>query len=417
MNNKNVLVIGGGAAGMMAALTASKNGANVTLIEKNEKLGKKVFITGKGRCNVTNAGDTNEFFDSVITNPKFLYSSIYSFDAFSVMDLIEENGCKLKVERGNRVFPVSDHSSDIIKSFENALKKQMVKILKNTIATGLIIKEVDKEKFIRGIILDDGTKVMADSVILATGGLSYPSTGSDGNFFKVLRKNEIEVTKMYPGLVPLVCEDICCKKLMGLSLKNVSLDLFIDKKKIYSGFGEMLFTHFGISGPLVLTASLNYSSKYFNQKARAIIDLKPALTSDKLDNRLIREFEENSNKDIIKVIENLVPKSLAPIICEKVRIDCHKKVNIITSEERNKIVNILKNFELTITGTRGFDEAIITVGGIAVKEINPSTMESKSIKGLFYAGEMIDVDATTGGYNLQIAWSTGHLAGQMASNI
>ena len=415
MNKKNIIVVGGGAAGMMAALTASMNGASVTLIEKNEKLGKKVFITGKGRCNVTNAGETSDFFDSVISNSKFLYSSIYGFDAFSVMELLEKNGCKLKVERGNRVFPISDHSSDIIKTFENSLKNHKVKIIKKTSVSGLIINNDDDEKNVSGIILDDGTNIMADSVILATGGLSYPSTGSDGNFFKVLRNNEILVTKMYPGLVPLVTEDLCCEKLMGLSLKNVSLDLYIGKKKIYSGFGEMLFTHFGISGPLVLTASSIYSSKYNSQKARAVIDLKPALTFEKLNNRLIREFEENSNKDIIKVIENLVPKSLAPIICERVGIDFHKKVNIVNANERNAIINILKNFEFNITGTRGFDEAIITIGGVSVKDINPSTMESKVIENLYFCGEVLDIDALTGGYNLQIAWSTGHLAGESAA--
>ena len=412
-NNKNynVIVVGGGAAGMMAALSAAELGAATTLIEKNEKLGKKVFITGKGRCNVTNAGDTNDFFDNVLSNPKFLYSSVYGFDAFSVMELIERYGCKLKIERGNRVFPESDHSWDIINAFENGLIQNKVNILKNTRVSNLIINEADGIRYIRGVELDDKTKLYANKVIVATGGKSYASTGSDGNFFKILEKHSVNITSMSPGLVPLVSSDLVCKKLMGLSLKNVSLDLYIDKKKIYSGFGEMLFTHFGISGPLVLTASSIYSRKYNKMKAKAVIDLKPALSVEKLEARLLREFEENKNKDIIKVIENLVPRSLAPIICERSCIDIHKKVNIITSKERLDIINTLKSFTIDIVSTRDFDEAIITLGGISVKEINPSTMESKNIEGLYFAGEMIDVDATTGGYNLQIAWSTGRLAG------
>lgn len=408
---KKVIVIGGGAAGMIGALSASNSGAEVTLLEKNEKLGKKVFITGKGRCNVTNAGDTNEFFDFVNSNPKFLYSSIYGFDAFQVMDLVEANGCKLKTERGNRVFPESDHSSDVIRSFENALKRADVKIKKNTEVKKII---VDNDA-VKGVVLGDGTKLMCDSIICATGGKSYASTGSDGSFFKIVKDLGIEVTPMNPGLVPLVSPDKICKDMMGLSLKNVGLDLTIDGKNIYSGFGEMLFTHFGISGPLVLTASSIYSKKYNGKTVLATIDLKPALDADKLDARILRDFDAGKNKSFKNILEGLVPKSMAQVIPGLLNISEAKKVNEITAEERKSLVNLLKNFTIKINGTRDFNEAIITIGGISVKEINPSTMESKKVKGLYFAGEMIDVDAYTGGYNLQIAWSTGYLAGQCAA--
>ena len=379
--------------------------------EKNEKLGKKVFITGKGRCNVTNAGDTNEFFDSVNSNPKFLYSSIYGFDAFMVMDLIEKNGCRLKTERGNRVFPVSDHSSDVIRSFENALVNKGVKILKETNVVKLLIKD----NCCTGVITADGKIIEGDAVIAATGGLSYATTGSDGKFLTGLKKLDIPVTKLTPGLVPLVCSDPICKRMMGLSLKNVSLDIFVEGKNIYSGFGEMLFTHFGISGPLVLTASLKYSKKYYGKKAKAVIDFKPNLDEDKLDARLIRDFEEGKNKIFKNIAEGLVPKSFAAELPGLTKIPENKKASEITVQERKRIVEVLKNFSLEITGTREFAEAIITVGGVDVKSINPSTMESKLIKNLYFAGEMIDVDACTGGYNLQIAWSTGHLAGESAA--
>ena len=408
---KTVTVIGGGAAGMMAAYTAAVNGAGVTLIEKNEKLGKKVYITGKGRCNVTNACDTNEFFDFVNSNPKFLFSSIYGFDAFAVMNLLEENGCRLKTERGNRVFPLSDHSSDIIRTFENMLKNAGVKICKNTEVKDLIIED-DK---CTGVILDDGDKIFSDAVIVCTGGKSYTPTGSDGKFFNKISKHGINVTEMYPGLVPFECSDKICSELMGLSLKNVGLDIFIGEKKIYSGFGEMLFTHFGISGPLVLTASLKYSKKYFGQKAKAYIDLKPNLSEDKLDARLLRDFDENKNKNFKTVAEGLLPKRLASYMCEVTGVPETKKINEITVENRKRIISFLKGMELNIKGVRGFDEAIITIGGVSTKEINPSTMESKKIKNLYFAGEMIDADACTGGFNLQIAWSTGHLAGESAS--
>lgn len=408
---KNVIVVGGGAAGMLASLSAAISGAKVTLYEKNEKLGKKVFITGKGRCNVTNAGDTNEFFNQVVSNPKFLYSAIYGYDSFMIMSLLEEYGCPLKTERGNRVFPVSDHSSDVIKALEKALNKNGVIIKKNRFVKDIIVNDNNE---CRGIIIINDSReenIYADAVILCTGGMSYKSTGSDGYFHDVLASHGHSIVQLKPGLVPLVSSDSICKDLMGLSLKNVSLDLFVDGKNIYSGFGEMLFTHFGISGPLVLSASSIYNKKYYGKKCRAVIDLKPALDRDKLDKRILRDFEENMNKSFKNVVEGLLPGKMAHLIPGLIGIDENKKINLITAEERGRLVNIIKSFELQVIGTRDFNEAIITIGGVSTKEINPSTMESKLIKDLYMAGEMIDVDAYTGGYNLQIAWSTGHLAG------
>ena len=414
---KNIIVIGGGAAGMMAAYSAAESGAKVTLYEKNEKLGKKVFITGKGRCNVTNAGDTNEFFNQVISNPKFLYSAIYSFDAFMVMDLLEQHGCALKTERGNRVFPITDHSSDIIKAMEKALLAKSVVIKKNRFVKDLIIVNDEIRKCSGIVLCDDSGKeenVYADEVILCTGGTSYRTTGSDGYFYDILKKYGHTIVEPKPGLVPLVSPQSVCKDLMGLSLKNVSLDLYVDGKNIYSGFGEMLFTHFGISGPLVLSASSIYNKKYYGKKCKAVIDLKPALDDDKLDKRILRDFEENMNKSFKNALEGLLPSKMTCIIPGLIGVDENKKVNMVTSEERARLVHVLKNFEINILGTRDFNEAIITIGGVSTKEINPSTMESKIISNLYLAGEVIDVDAYTGGYNLQIAWSTGHLAGVSA---
>ncbi len=414
----NIIVVGGGAAGMMAAYSAAESGAKVTLYEKNEKLGKKIFITGKGRCNVTNAGDTNEFFEQVISNPKFLYSAIYGFDAFMVMDLIESYGCPLKTERGNRVFPVSDHSSDIIKAMEKAVNDKGVVIKKNRFVKDIIVSDGACKGIVVGDIDGDDKaleKIYADKVILCTGGSSYQSTGSDGYYIKKMAEYGHKINEPKPGLVPLVSTDKICKELMGLSLKNVSLDLYVDGKNIYSGFGEMLFTHFGISGPLVLSASSVYNKKYYGKKCKAVIDLKPALDRDKLDKRIIRDFEAGMNKSLKNVIEKLLPGKMAGVIPGLIGVDPDKKINSVSGEERARLVDILKNFEIPIIGTRDFNEAIITIGGISTKDINPSTMESKLISDLYFAGEMIDVDAVTGGYNLQIAWSTGHLAGISAA--
>ena len=425
---KDIIVVGGGAGGMMAAIKAAEEGNNVTLIERNEKLGKKVFITGKGRCNVTNACDTTDFFNQVISNPKFLYSSVYGYDHDMVMDFFEQNSCPLKTERGERVFPVSDHSSDIIRTLENVLKKNHVNILKNTYVTDLVIKDnVIKGVKVSGTVPKEmngfktnvpGKKeevLNADAVILATGGVSYKVTGSDGNMFKVLKKYGHTVTDLRPGLIPLESDDKWVSPLSGLSLKNVNLILYAGDKKVFDGFGEMLFTHFGISGPLVLTGASYLNKKYPGSKATAVIDLKPALDPETLDKRILRDFDEYKNKSLKNAISGLLPSKLTSVIPLLAGIDEDKKVNEITREERESLVHTLKNLKINIKGSRDINEAIITIGGVSIKEINPSTMESKLISGLYFAGEMIDVDALTGGFNLQIAWSTGHLAGESAS--
>lgn len=403
---KKIIVVGGGAAGMMAAYAASAGGHQVTLLERNEKLGKKVYITGKGRCNVTNAGDTAEFFDSVISNPKFLYSSIYGFDARAVMDFFEQNGCPLKVERGNRVFPTSDHSSDIIRCLEKVLIQNHVEIKKNRMVKRILL---DASGHACGVESDG--RILADAVILATGGVSYPVTGSDGNMHHILEKMGHRVITQRPGLVPLEVEGDVCKRLQGLSLKNVSLTVASEGKIFYEGFGEMLFTHFGMSGPLVLSAASYMNAKYYGKKCIARIDLKPSLTKEQLDKRLLREFEQAKNKQFKNALGNLLPSKMIPLMPELAGILPEKPVNELKREERQRLLEVLKGMEFTVTGTRGFDEAIITIGGINIKEVDPSTMESKKIPGLYLAGEMLDVDALTGGYNLQIAWATGYLAG------
>ncbi len=415
---KKIVVVGGGAAGMMAAYAASANGHHVTLLERNEKLGKKVYITGKGRCNVTNAGDTAKFFDSVVSNPKFLYSSIYGFDAQAVMDFFERNGCPLKVERGDRVFPVSDRSSDIIKCLESTLRNNHVVIKKNTMVKRILMNEsrhacgVETECVKTGSAADRYT---ADAVILATGGVSYPVTGSDGNMHRLLEMLGHKIIPMRPGLVPLETEGSLCRQMQGLSLKNVRLTMQSDGKIFYEGFGEMLFTHFGMSGPLVLSAaSYMNAKKYGNaygKKCIARIDLKPALNVEQLDKRLLRDFEKMKNKQFKNALGDLLPSKMIPVIPQMTGIPVEKPVNEITKEERKRLLEVLKGMEFTVTGTRDFQEAIITIGGIDTREVNPSTMESKKIPGLYFAGEMLDVDALTGGYNLQIAWATGYLAG------
>ena len=398
---------------MMAAASAAEAGAEVIIFEKNEKLGKKLFITGKGRCNLTNACECEELFSNIISNPKFMYSAINAFDNRAVMDFFEKAGCKLKIERGNRVFPASDHSSDVILTLSNILKQKNVGIRLNSEITGLSVSE---DNYITGVILKNGKKAEADSVIIATGGLSYKATGSTGDGFRFAEETGHRVTKLNPSLVPFECREEYCSTLMGLSLKNVSLKIMDDKKKLFEGFGEMLFTHFGISGPLVLSASSFYNKRK-NDILKAFIDLKPALSEDVLDKRLIREFEVNGNKEFKNSLGALYPTKLIPVIIAISGIDQYKKTNSVTGKERRRLLEITKRFPLTITGTRSFDEAIITKGGISVKDINPSTMESKLIKGLFFAGEVIDVDALTGGFNLQIAWSTGFLAGENAARV
>jgi len=403
-----VIVVGGGAAGMMAAIAAAEAGHTVEVLERNEKLGKKIYITGKGRCNVTNACDLEEFFSNIVSNEKFLYSSIYQYDNHAVMDFFETNGCPLKVERGNRVFPVSDHASDVTKALADKMKSLGVKIIFHCKVEDLIIKE---DGCVGGVVTSKKERRIADRVILATGGLSYEPTGSDGSGIRILEKYGHKIAKPKPALVPFELKEDYGARLQGLALKNVNFSIKEGKKKVYDGFGEMLFTHFGISGPLVISASSYYTKKMYGKEVKCRIDLKPALTEEQLDKRILREFEENKNKQFKNSLDKLFPAKLVPLMVELSDIDPDKKVNEVTKEERKKLVNLIKNWEMTITGTRGFREAIITQGGVAVKGVNPSTMESKVIPGLFIAGEMLDIDALTGGFNLQLAWSTGYLAG------
>ncbi len=422
-NIKNVIVVGGGAAGMMAAITAARNGHKVTLLEKNEKLGKKVFITGKGRCNFTNAGDSEDIFNSVVTNKKFLYSAFNSFSNYDCMGFFDELGLRFKIERGNRVFPESDHSSDVIGALHRELKRLGVEIMLNTIVSDVMIEEGS----FKGVIVQDsiitgsGTntnvtgkgnarKLAGDAIIIATGGNSYQSTGSNGDGYRFAKALGHTVTPILPALVPFVVAEEWEKELQGLSLKNVNVSVLDGSKVIYSDFGEMLFTHFGVSGPTVLSASSYAASIIKNKPLTLSIDYKPALTEEQLDERILRDFDEQKNKAFKNSLDKLLPKKLIPVVVELSGIDGDKKVNEITKQERLGLVTLLKDFRLTLTGLRGFNEAIITQGGVNVKEINPSTMESKLVKGVFFAGEVLDVDAVTGGFNLQIAWSTAYVA-------
>ena len=401
-----ILIVGGGAAGMMAAISAAGCGHNVELFEKNEKLGKKIYITGKGRCNVTNACDIDELFANIVTNRKFMFSSIYTFDNNMVQNFFEEEGCPLKIERGNRVFPVSDKSYDVINALEHAMKKAGVII--NLFSD---VTEIIEEKGVAKGIVVNGRKIMADAVIVATGGYSYPSTGSTGEGHVFAKKLGHTITKCSPALVPFIAKEEWVKELQGLSLRNCGVAIYDNDKKIYEDFGELLFTHFGVSGPTVLSAS-SYVIDIIKQRSlRLVIDLKPALDEQTLDERVLRDFEEMKNKIFANSLDKLLPKSLIPIIVERSQIPGDKKVHEIRKEERKQLVRLIKNFDLTLVGLRGFNEAIITHGGINVKEVDPGTMESKLIKNLYFAGEILDVDALTGGFNLQIAWSTGYLAG------
>ena len=408
-----VLIIGGGAAGMMAGVFAARNHHEVHILEKNEKLGKKVFITGKGRCNVANACDTEELFPAVMSNPKFLYSGFYSFGPQDVMNFFEEAGVPLKVERGNRVFPQSDHSSDIIRALERELKKAGAKVHLHTTVKE-IVKKPEAEK-VTGVILEDGTFMEGDAVIVATGGFSYQSTGSTGDGYRFARELGLKVTDISPSLVPLKTKEDYIPKLQGLSLKNTGLTVKNGKKVLYEDFGEMMFTHFGVTGPMILSASAHIGAKLAkaeNGELCAYLDLKPALTKEQLDARILREFEAGQNKQFKNVIGVLFPSSLTPVMLELGGIPAKKKIHDISREERQHFVDLVKAFPFTITGMGEFKEAIITKGGVSVKEINPGTMESKKISGLYFAGEVLDLDAVTGGYNLQIAWSTAYLAAQ-----
>lgn len=412
---KDVIVIGAGAAGMMAAYAAASAGKSVLLLEKNEKAGKKIFITGKGRCNVTNACDVEDLFANVITNPKFLYSAFYGFDNQAVMAFFEKAGCPLKIERGERVFPTSDHSSDVIAALLRELKKLDVDIRYNSEVSKLFVGNNEDMPEVEGVVLKNGEKIFAHKVIVATGGLSYELTGSTGDGFDFAKESGHSVTKLIPSLVPFNTAEKWCAEVMGLALKNVELKLFDDKREYYRGFGEMLFTHFGVSGPLVLTASCYYAKHLYGKEAKLSIDLKPALSEEQLDKRILRDFDENKNKQFANALGGLFPSKLIPVMVRLSGIPADKKVNEITKEERKLFVNLIKNVPLTVTGTRSFKEAIITQGGVSIKEINPSTMESKKVRGLYFAGEVLDLDAVTGGFNLQIAWSTGYLAGISAA--
>jgi predicted Rossmann fold flavoprotein len=423
------IVIGGGPAGIMAAIASAYNGDNVILFEKNEKLGKKLFITGKGRCNVTNGCTRDEFFENIVSNPKFLYSAFSSFDNNDVMKLIEDNGTPLKTERGNRVFPVSDHSSDIIKALTKALKDAGVEVRLNESIKNLLIEDIKekaedsndtseknsgKDKYkrqVKGIVTDSGKKEFADRVIICTGGISYKSTGSTGDGLHWAGESGHRIESLKPALVPLETKEKWVYNLQGLTLKNVKLSLIINEKTVYKEMGEMLFTHFGISGPLVLTASSILASYDSSSKKMVHIDLKPALSDEEFDQRLIRELKEGNKKEIKNIIGNIYPVKLGLELCKLIDLDIYKKCNEINKEERNKLVNITKRLPISISGTRDYNEAIITHGGVSVKDINPKSMESKIVKDLYFAGEVIDVDAFTGGFNLQIAFSTGYLAG------
>ena len=408
----HVIVVGGGAAGMFAAIAAAKNGHQVTLYEKNEKLGKKIFITGKGRCNITNAADMEELFDAVVTNSKFLYSSFYGYTNQNVIDFFEDAGVPVKIERGNRVFPISDHSSDVIRALEREMKKVGVKVCLNTEVKSV---EAEKGKFNK-VVLKDTTTQTADACIVATGGLSYRSTGSTGDGFRFAENVGHKVTQCFPSLVPMETKEPWICELQGLSLRNVEAKILDGKKELYKDFGEMLFTHFGVRGPLIISASSYVGKKFMdkNGKKKELtleIDLKPALTEEQLDQRVLRDFEENHNRQFKNAITKLFPTKLIPVMLELGGIDPEKKVNSIEKEERKQFVHLIKHFRMTLTGLRDYPEAIITKGGVNVKEIDPGTMESKLVKGLYFAGEVLDLDALTGGFNLQIAWSTGYAAG------
>ena len=401
-----VLVVGGGAAGMFAAIFAAYNGNEVHLFEKNEKLGKKLFITGKGRCNITNASDMDTLFASVVTNSKFLYSSFYGYTNQDVVDFFEQIGVKTKIERGNRVFPVSDHSSDVIAGLTRQLQQLGVEIHLHT----TVKKIIGKDKFAY-IELQNRKKVEGDACIVATGGFSYQTTGSTGDGYRFAKELGHQVTEIMPSLVPLEIKEWYAKELQGLSLRNVLATVYDGKKRLYDDFGEMLFTHYGVSGPLMLSASSYIGKEVKEKELKLVIDLKPALSVEQLDQRVLRDFEENMNKQFKNAIGKLFPTKLIPIMLELSGIDPDKKVNLISKEERQQFVLLIKNFTMTITGLRDFNEAIITKGGVKVKEINPATMESKLVPGVYFVGEVLDLDALTGGFNLQIAWSTGYAAG------
>ncbi len=402
----DVLIIGGGAAGTMAAGTAAQNGLKVCLLEKNARLGRKVMITGKGRCNITNNCDVQTFIASVPSNGRFLYSAITQFTPQDTIGFFETLGLPTKLERGNRVFPQSDKAIDVVDKLTHFVKSNGASVI-----VGEVKRLLLKDHTVYGVELDGGAQILADAVIICSGGASYPATGSTGDGYKLAKQAGHTVTKLRPSLVPLVAYGDECRDMMGLSLKNVALKVLDTAKNkcIYEDFGEMLFTHFGVSGPMILSAS-THMSEMAPDRYHIMIDLKPALSPEQLDARLQRDFEVNHNKDFLNSLSALLPRKMIPVIVKKSGIDPEMKCNQITKEMRRAFVELLKSFELSISAFRPIEEAIVTSGGVKVSEINPKTMQSKLIKGLYFAGEVIDIDAYTGGFNLQIAFCTGRLA-------
>lgn len=411
---KEIVIVGGGAAGMLASIFASRPGHRVHVFERNEKLGKKLFITGKGRCNITNACDAGELMNGVISNGKFLYSAFAGLSNQDTIALFNGLGVRTKVERGNRVFPVSDHSSDVIRALEKRMKELGVRIhLKSRVKRVCV-----EDNRVTGVILENGANIPADRVLIATGGVSYPVTGSTGDGFTFARELGLKVTNLQPSLVPMETEESYITDMQGLSLKNVELKLIQKNKVIFREFGEMMFTHFGITGPLVLTASAKVGKRLEKGPFKAAIDLKPALSEEQLDKRLLRDFAENQNRQFKNVLGGLLPSKMIPSILSLSPVSGETPVHEIEKGQRLAFVKLLKAFPFTVTGLRGFEEAIITRGGVSVKEVDPGTMQSKKISGLYFAGEVLDLDAVTGGYNLQIAWSTACAAAKhMAENI
>lgn len=407
---------------MMAAISSAESGNSVTILEKMNSLGRKLLITGKGRCNITSSIPMEEFISNIPGNGRFLYSSFQNYTNEDIINLLKDQHIEVKEERGNRIFPVSDHSQDVLNALIRKLNSLKVQIKTNTKVKKILVEEVDRGKRAIGVILENGEKIKADKIILATGGKSYPATGSTGDGYEMVKELGHSIEKIKPSLVPLTVSEKSlklCKQMQGLSLKNVGMTL-IDKetnKTIYEDFGEMLFTHFGVSGPTILSSSAhllrykNIEEKFRENKIALKIDLKPALDETKLDNRIKRDFEKYKNKDLQNGLQDLLPSKMILPVLELAKLDGEKKINSVTKEERLELLKTLKGFEIAIKGFRPIEEAIVTAGGISIKEINPKTMESKIVEGLYFAGEIIDVDAYTGGFNLQIAYSTGYTAG------
>ncbi len=409
------IVIGGGPAGMMSAITSSQSGNETILIEKNNSLGKKLLITGKGRCNITSSLNIEDFISNIPGNGKFLYSAFQNYTNKDIINMLKQNGLSVKNERGNRIFPITDRAIDVLNCFIKEIKKNKVQVMTNCIVKK-ILKSNDR---VLGVELDNGKIINADKIILATGGKSYPITGSDGNGYKLAQELGHTITELKPSIVPLLSDKYICSSMQGLSLKNVKITIIDEEKnkKIYDDFGEMLFTHFGVSGPIILSSSAhlvrykNIDELFKQNKIKLIIDFKPALSIEELDSRILRDWDQLKNKEFKNSLDKLLPKKAISTIIDLSNIPSNKKVNEITKEERRFLTKVIKEFTIDIKGFRPIQEAIVTSGGISIKEINPKTMESKLVKGLYFAGEIIDVDAYTGGFNLQIAYSTGYTAG------